>query len=414
MEQARKITDCYIAALLSLFLLGVSSAGYGAITAYKFRLLAVLTLVWLGALAVCRIRYRLPVPRPDLWDGLILGYGGLSLLSALVNQAPLLGGSRREGAVSILLYCLMVLGLRRFGRAKPWMLHLLGGSMTVWCLIALLQLAGYNPLTLYPAGMAWQDRGVLYSGAYIGTTGNTDLAGALLCLCIPALAGGLLRLRDRRRFWLALPLVLCLYVLSRMEVRGALLGLLAGGLFALPLLLPVSGKTRKRLLAGACALAVAAVLLICLVRLPGTLGEAYDLIHGQTDLYTGAGRVYIWQRCLALLAEKPLLGCGPDMLGSTGLYFERYDPAQNVIYRSVIDTAHNEYLNAAVQQGIPAALCFLGALALPFFRRSSTTHSRICRGALLCWAVQACFSFSMVITAPYFWLTLAIAAREAP
>ena len=412
MVQAQRVTTGYVGALLTLFLLAMGTAGYGAVTAFKLTLFLWLTGLWLAALLLCLVRYRVPLGRPDRWDLLILGYGGLTLLSGLVHRAPLLGLSRREGPLVIALYCLIALGCRRFFRPKAGMLHLLGAVMTVWSVIALVQFGGGNPFGFYPQGLTWQDAGVAYSGAYISTTGNTDLAGALLCLCIPALAGGLIRLPGKSRYWLALPLGLCTGVLALMEVRGAQLGLLVGGLFALPLLLPVSDNVRHRLWTLAAGLLVCSLILVWCVRLPGTLGEAHDLLHGNADQFTGAGRVYIWKHCLALIPEQPLLGTGPDLLYTAGLGFERYDPEQNVIFRSSIDTAHNELLNAAVQQGIPAALCFLGAILLSIFGKNKSTAARIARAGLLCWSVQACFGFSMVNTAPYFWLTLALCAPE--
>lgn len=412
MKYMEQITALFLAAMLSLFLLAVDGSGYTAVTALKFRLLAGLTALWLCGLVWCGRKHRVPLSRPDLWEWLVMGYGGLTLLSALWNGVPLLGGSRREGAAAILIYCVIALGVRRFGRWKPWMAHLLGGTMTVWCAVALGQLAGGNPLGLYPAGLTWQDAGVAYSGAYISTTGNTDLAGALLCLVIPALAGVLLRGRDKVRLWLALPLVLCVTVLARMEVRGALLGLLAGGLFALPLMLPVSPTLRRRLLAGAAALTLLGLVLVWAIRLPGTLGEAHDLLHGRSEQYAGAGRVYIWKNCLGLIPDAPLLGCGPDNLGAAGLYFERYDPERNILWHSAIDTAHNEFLNVAVQQGLPALGCFLGAIGLALLNRRRDGTAMTARAGLLCWGVQACFGFSMVNTAPLFWIALALCAPE--
>ena len=165
MQLARRVTECYIAALLTLFLLGVGAAGYGAITGYKFELFCALTGLWLALLALVCLLYRVPLGKPDLPDWLLLGYGGLTLLSTLAQGLSLAGGSRKEGFLSIALYCLIVLAGRLFCRPKPWMLWLLGGSMTVWCVIALIQFAGYNPCSLYPNGLTWQDAGVAYSGA---------------------------------------------------------------------------------------------------------------------------------------------------------------------------------------------------------------------------------------------------------
>lgn len=74
---------------------------------------------------------------------------------------------------------------------------------------ALWQLAGGNPLGLYPKGLAYSDAGTAYSGAYLGTIGNTDLLAAVMCVAVPAFFYGAWKLR---RCWLLVPLTLCVTV----------------------------------------------------------------------------------------------------------------------------------------------------------------------------------------------------------
>ena len=92
--------------------------------------------------------------------------------------------------------------------------------MSLCCLLALWQLAGGNPLGLYPKGLAYSDAGIAYSGAYLGTIGNTDLLAAVMCVAVPAFFYGAWKLR---RCWLLVPLTLCVTVSVRMNVSAGLL-----------------------------------------------------------------------------------------------------------------------------------------------------------------------------------------------
>ncbi len=112
--------------------------------------------------------------------------------------------------------------------------------MSLCCLLALWQLAGGNPLGLYPKGLAYSDAGTAYSGAYLGTIGNADLLAAVMCVAVPAFFYGAWKLRRR---WLLVPLTLCVTVSVRMDVSAGLLGIAAGLVLPLPLAL---GEKKRR------------------------------------------------------------------------------------------------------------------------------------------------------------------------
>ena len=92
--------------------------------------------------------------------------------------------------------------------------------------------------------------------------------------------------------------------------------------------------------------------------------------------------------------------------------FTRYDEALGGTIVAQIDVAHNEYLNILYHQGIFALAAYLGALAAAakkWLRDSGRNALVAVLGTmLLCYGIQAFFSFSMVMTAPYFYLTLAL------
>lgn len=83
------------------------------------------------------------------------------------------------------------------------------------------------------------------------------------------------------------------------------------------------------------------------------LGEAHEILQGRAEDEFGSGRVFIWKNVWQAVKERPLFGGGPDTLSHRiTAYFERYDEATNIMRRSGIDTAHNEYLNILANQGI--------------------------------------------------------------
>ena len=233
------VTDVYLALMLSVFLLWPGTDGYTKITAAKYRLFLILTigycatnaLLYLELLVMRQIRtvpFRelLRAVRPAEW--LMLGYVLCSLLSSLLSpwrKDTWLGLLRREGFLTLALYGVIFLLLGRLARPKKWLLDVFGAAMSLCCLLSLWQLAGGNPLGLYPNGLSYSDAGTAYSGAYLGTIGNTDLLAAVMCVAVPAFFYGAWKLR---RHWLLVPLALCVTVSIWMDVSAGLLGIAAG------------------------------------------------------------------------------------------------------------------------------------------------------------------------------------------
>ena len=313
------------------------------------------------------------------------------------------------GCVSIVFLLLC-----RHAHPESWMLYLLGAAVTLCCIVALIQLTGANPFRLYPEGMNYFDAGKLYSGAYLGTIGNTDLFSSVLCLAIPLFWASVWKLKDKRRFFLLIPLALCLFVLFAISVAGGMVGVLG----ALLLSLPVLPRSRKARLLLGCAVGGALFLGLLSVyfmgaRIGGPAYELSELMHGRWNDDFGTGRLFIWRNAAALLPERLLLGSGPDTLGlRITEAFERYDPESKILIRGVIDDAHNIYLNVLLNQGLPALLCWLGALAVSAVRWVRTASEKpavaVCGTAVLCWCIQAFFNVSSVVATPFFWIVFAL------
>lgn len=428
----RQITFWYAVLMLTVFLFYFDGNGYQQITRAKYTVFNALSGGYIAAMALVALdQIQIGALRPPtplrLWrragwaQRLVTIYLALTWLSALCSPywpETALGGSRHEGALTITLYGLCFLLVSVFGKADRRLLAVLGASVSLFCLLCLVQLAGWNPFGLYPAGCGYADAYTAYAGEFLGTLGNVDLVGAFLSLVIPILVFSLARLPGRRRFLLLIPLALAFAVLAGMSVLAGWLGVALGCLTAVP----VSGSrnpcVQKRLALGVLALLAAGVAVAWAVDLGGELPhQLHRVLHGELDPAFGSGRLHIWGEVLRRIPGRLLLGAGPDTMAHAGLEpFTRYDPDLGLTLMGHIDAAHNEYLNILYHQGIFALGAYwgaLGLLALQWVRCARKADGAAVLGAGVCgYCVQAFFGISMFITAPFFWLTLGLLAAE--
>ena len=415
---AQKLTGIYLYLMLTVFPLWCGFGGYRTIVDAKYPLFLLLCGGYAAAMTLLTL--RTPPAPAALWRGaswtqrLIAAYLLFTWLSALLSPyfpETLIGVSRHEGALTITLYCLCFLFVSVYGRAERGMLFALGVTVLIFCAICILQLFGHDPLSLYPAGTNYFDANTAYSGTYLGTIGNVDLVAAFLCLTIPLFWVTLLFSRDRRRWWLLLPLCAALVVLLKMWVLAGIVGVFGGALLALPMLC----SNRKRAASALGIGFVGAAFLLWRFDLGGTLHEAHELLRGNFDGSFGSGRIHIWRSVLHEIPSHLWFGAGPDtMLRASLPPFERFDAARGVTVVAHLDVAHNDFLNILFHQGIFSLLACLGALLSIVVRclRSRGKVTAALGTAVVCWCVQALFGFSMFLTTPLFFLALALLERE--
>ena len=400
-----RVSTGYAAALLLVHYLFLPCGGYERMMEGKYHSFIALTLSYLAVMCFARGGGSLRSTAARLCAAAYLGFSALSAVCSPYGAATLLGGSRRDGLVTLALYAACFLLLSRDLRPDRRLLYGTAAATTLCCDLTLVQLGGHNPLALYPAGLTYYDGDGAYLGFYAGTSGNVDFTAFLLALAACVLGFAALRLR----LWTLAPAAaLAAWVLWRLDVSAARLGVVFTLLWGMALLAP--GKRRAMLLTSA---GLSLLLVIFVFNYTGnnqTLTQAHALLHGRFDPSFGAERLRIWRDCLPLVRERPLLGGGPDTLGLRGVEpFPWYLPDR--VVPSDVTAAHNEYLNILVNQGAPALAAYLGLLGAALvhcFRRADEPCCAICGAGLLCYAAMACFSISTCITAPYVWLLLAL------
>ena len=287
------LTDKYILCLLALFPLFTGFHGYANLTAAKFWLYTGATAVWLLGLLPCLCTgARLFEKKPGAFFYLTCAFLGWNLVSAALSpwrEKTFLGAGRYDGLFTQILYALTALGIARWGRKKIIYVRVFGASVFLCCAVALWQIAGGNPLGLYPNGWRFADAGTLYSGMYLGTVGNTLILGSVLSLAVPVLVYTAVKKRGYDLL-LLLPAAMALYVLYRSECSSAWVALPGSCALMLPKL--ARGRRRRYILAAEGAFMIAALLAVYFYPgQSGTLYEASRLLHGEADASFGSHRV---------------------------------------------------------------------------------------------------------------------------
>ena len=358
------------------------------------------------------------------------------LFSAFGSETWWLGESARyEGLATQLCYFLLFVCFF-FSRInlKPVLLSAAAG-VSVFFVIVLLQRAGGNPLGLYPGGRSYAQ-----NPEFQGTIGNIDMGTGYLLLLAGLFLYGLLPVARKIRSsgsdchsersaaksknlpaaailsFSGIGLLLSVFLIITMDVQFGMISL--GVLFLFTLLRLLPRKARLPVL-----VLLLAVVLLAVWFWPGNSGgiwELHEVLHGRTRLSFGSNRLAVWYYSLLLAKTSPVLG------GGSGTFQARFNRflAENDLsipkeqdglpLPDYFDTPHDEYIAQLTDHGLPAMLLFAALLLAAIFRRREGWLPCLapCSAAVLCYTVQAVFSFSVCIVAPMFWVLLAISFRE--
>lgn len=154
---------------------------------------------------------------------------------------------------------------------------------------------------------------------------------------------------------------------------------------------------------------------------PGFLAQLQLTARGQGKDSFGSWRLGVWRMTCRLSREHLLFGTGPDT------FWFAFNPAweeyEAELYRAGaiegalenFDNPHNEYLAVLSNNGIPALICYLALLITvctdAFTQRTGKLRKEAAAGVVL-YGIQSCFSFSICLVAPMFWVVLGIAAEN--
>jgi len=191
----QRISSIFVALMFSVFLLAFPFGGYAAIVEFKYSLFLLICGGFCAMIMIILTRPLVAVtgikPFGDARKHIEAMHPAMKLLfllftivSAIFSQHPgtFLGAFRREGVLTIGIYVLSCFFLARYFRPQKWMIFLLGASTALFCILALVQLAGLNPFSLYPEGYNYYSIGMYHGEVFLGTLGNAGLGGGFVSL----------------------------------------------------------------------------------------------------------------------------------------------------------------------------------------------------------------------------------------
>jgi O-antigen ligase len=386
-------------------------------------LLARAVVITLALLCVARaaIAGRINLRRTplDLPAAAIVLSAGLSTLVS-VNPTLSMNGSytRYEGLITIATYAgLLWLSVqfvvtRDQGR-RALRAMLIGAALE--CLLASAQSLSTSAGTSLGA---FGETATTFGGVAraLGTMANANNLAIWLAMLLPVAAGEALSARSR---W-ARPVAVLLAALMAVTLaltfgRGAWVGAACGMVLTAALHLS-RASLRRAAIAVAAALGVVVVLAAAVsvagrdlgVPLLSTLGERLLSLANPAS-GSGSTRLHLYSDTLGIVAQRPLVGFGPDTFGLV-------DPSRasgNWTPGVVIDKAHSDILQVAATQGllgVAAELWFLLALARILVRGRRLPGVAGVAGAALAYEIGIQVNFAWFpVTAP-FWLLAAVAA----
>ncbi len=342
--------------------------------------------------------------------------------------------ARMEGLLTQLYYFLLFFCFF-FSRVhlRPVLFSAAAGVAVFLC-ITLLQRAGSNPLGLYPAGTSYE-----LNPEFQGTIGNIDMGtGYLLLLSglflyallqflplpvrkAPAQSGEtVVKPPALRTFPPAIiyfaGLLVSVWMIVTMDVQFGMISL--GVLLLVALFRFLPKRLRLPLL-----IFLIIVVFLAIWFWPGQSGgiwELHEIFHGRLRLSFGSNRIAVWNYSLRMSKDHLLLGGGS---GTFPFRFNRFLSEQGLVIPTeqdgitlpdYFDNPHNEYISQLADHGLPAVMLFAGLLLLSVFRKRDRCLPLLtpCSAAVLCYMVQAVFSFSVCIVAPMFWIILGISFHD--
>ena len=417
----RKATEIFILLFVSVHLLFFGFSGYSNIfLAKKITFCTITSLYFLcGVIAFIIFRFK---EKRAVFSYIkanfsavhlcVLFFLAVAVISGLLSDYfpyTFFGISRFEGIFTVAYYCFSFILVSLFPCRKKYLLWVFGSSVTLFCAISIIQIFGYNPFSLYPDGMNFYDAGRLYTTAFLSTIGNTNLTGAFICTALPFFAVLLIKAKSKLKFLLLIPVLMLLFIVAKMNVDSAIIAIAFIFFVSIPLVFSFSKK--------ACIVYFSVLLVICILFLVfiynyppsgGFLSEISQILHGDVSDSFGSGRIRIWKNVLSEIPDSPIIGKGPDVMYREDFEpFSRYYPDLGKNMTTKIDVAHNEPLNILYHQGVLGLICYLGFIILTlrsFFKNRRCTLNLAFGCAFICYLVQSMFTFSMCLTAPYFWI----------
>lgn len=329
------------------------------------------------------------------WVALLLVIGAATLTSVSWPTSVIGSGGRNLGLIAWIGFAGSFYLGAVIGRDVKQILIVAAAASIPVSLYALLQSAGLDFFEWYEELDLSRSR---------STFGSATFLGGYLTLILPI---SIRLFFDGNRALFGVAATLAAAALITTQTRGAWIGAAAA-------IMVLAVMERSRIRANLRPFAVAgglftAILLILVIFTPvGARASIADIGAG-----TARGRLVQWELTLDMIADRPLLGWGPD---TYILAFPRYISAEfeRVAGRIAIpDRAHNSLLDLTSTIGLLGLAAYIWVLFTVFRTRKRDPVTVAITAALAGYLTQMLFAFPVADIDFIFWLFAGMAAATA-
>lgn len=346
-------------------------------------------------------------------EKLISTYLILVLISTVLSNniyLSIFGGPLRwEGILVIFTYIfLFIISSRNYEYSE---IHV-KFFFTTGFLVAIYGVIQYFGFEIIPQNSPFR---YVYVGRASSTMGNPNFLGTYLILLLPI--SSFAYMLSKKCIYLLLSGIIYFSLICTMT-RGTWLGALAGIALLIGFIIKYKYSYKYLVYLLLSFLAITIFLEIYsdgrIIGRMLSIGNDLGAVLSKSENYenAGANRIYIWERVILFIKQKPFFGYGLENLGE--VFTEKYSDEIIKLYNReiIFDKAHNEYLHIAVSTGIPSLLMYLAFIAAIILKAWKNVKNNPLIIPLLCsiigYLVQAFFNISVVSVAYIYWIFLGV------
>lgn len=283
--------------------------------------------------------------------------------------------------------------------------------VTLMSLLVIMQLYIYDPI-YNQATMYGINRDVAIASKLerlLGTIGHRNFMSTYLVIFLPISISLYIKLKEKKY------LVYSIVIFIALMCTTTRSGWLSVILFMIVMLFFIRGKKEYLKRFFNIIMIFMAIVLVINISLNGVISSRSDKFKNEVvefNEHSGSNRVKIWKSVIICIKKHPILGTGPDTV------FEalRKEKSKNPnIINAAVDKAHNEFLQIALNSGIPS-LClyivFLILVIINILKHIYDYKYKILLLVFLSFIIQSFFNISVISVAPIMWILFGIMSKD--
>lgn len=326
---------------------------------------------------------------------------------------------RYEGLIMISVYVILFLAAKNYFYIDKKILTVLMALTTILAIISLTQFFIVDPIWGQESYFGERLTEGIKQGLsdevlfpkFLATIGNRNFVSTYFSLFLPVAIGGYIFYKNKYYFIFSIFIYAALLCTL---TRSGYLGFIFAGIVLLFILIKEKNKEYFKRLA---IVGLVFIMIFGAINFTtqGAVSNRLGLIGKDATTFSeksGSSRIGIWKLVLKVIKENPLLGTGPDTLNQA-LIITCLDDYKELGF--VVDKAHNEFLQVAVNMGIPALIVYLIFLSLilrNLLKNIKQNQYKILLLVFVAFVTQSFFNIGIISIASVVWIFFGVMSKK--